>query len=219
MDTAYYCYLIASVAVSKWGLSMRGFYLVFLMMFSGALLAADFQLPELALGTEKAQIKPEVLSQTKVQLFEADAQLEIQWAEDKIAALQLTFYQGTDFQLLRQKTSHLLTQIGVQFGSVVWLYAESEADAASAKTLEQQLALLDQVLKSAPEAAAGYKQSHLANSTFVLDFQPSPQPDNNRLHLQVSYSAMTNNYNLTLFIDNKTAPERTAFAIVNLEAI
>ena len=86
---------------------MRVFSLLALMMFSGTLLAADFQLPDLALGSAKAEIKPEILNKTTVQLFQTDAKVEIQWAEDKIAALQLTFYQDADYEILRQKTSVL----------------------------------------------------------------------------------------------------------------
>jgi hypothetical protein len=195
---------------------MRVFSLFALMMFSSTTLAADFQLPDLALGSAKAEIKPEILNKTTVQLFQTDAKVEIQWAEDKIAALQLTFYQDADYEVLRQKTSSLLTQVSYQFGAVNWVSAE--AGATSEQTLEQQLSLLDQVLKTAPQAAATYKQSHLANATMVLDFQPSPQPDNSRLHIQASYSALSNSYSLKLFIDEKTAAERTGFAIVNLEA-
>jgi hypothetical protein len=51
----------------------------------------------------------------------------------------------------------------------------------------------------------------------MLDFQPEPQPDNSRLHLQIRFSSINNEYMLVLFVDEKAAA-RTAAAIINLEA-
>lgn len=193
-------------------------FLTFLVcaFFHSYLIAADFQLPDYVLGTAKADIKAEVLAKTTVTLFEADAEISPLWVEDKLVAVQLSFYKGADYVALRQKVSQLLQQLSLQFGAVVWV--SSEASPEANMTLEKQLDLLDQVLKTAVETAAGYKQSHLANSTLVLDFQPAPQPDNVRLHLAVSYSSLHGDYALDLFIDEKTAQERTASGIVNLEA-
>ena len=99
---------------------------------------------------------------------------------------------------------------------MVWVSSEMKPEAN--QSLEQQLTMLDQVMAKAAETAAGYKQSHLANSTFVLDFQPLPQPDNLRIHLAISYSSLKAEYALDLFFDERTTAERTASGIVNLEA-
>lgn len=195
---------------------MRLFSFLTMMLFSSALTAAEFQLPDFALGTAKAEMKAEVLAKTSVTVFETEAKIDTVWADDKLAAVQLTFYHGADYPTLRQKTTVLLQQLTTEFGAISWVSAE--ANPASAVTPEQQLELLDQVMKTAAETVAGYKQSHLANSTLVLDFQPTPQPDNSRLHLTISYSSISAEYRLELFIDDKKAPERTSGAIVNLEA-
>lgn len=178
--------------------------------------SVDFQLPDYVLGKTKAELSAEALNTTSISLFGAEAQLAPQWAEDKLAAVQLSYYQGSDYEVLKQKASLLLEQLSAQFGAVIWV--SPEADPSTTQTLEQQLGLLEQVMKTAPETAVNYKQSHLANSTLVLDFQPTPQADNSRLHLQISFSSFDNEYSLTLFIDTPEAEARTAVAIVNLEA-
>jgi hypothetical protein len=187
-----------------------------MFVFSSPALAVDFQLPDYVLGKAKTELSPEVLAKPSVNLFSADAKIELQWTEDKLAAVQLTYYQGTDYEVLKQKASLLLQQLSSQFGAIGWV--SPEADSSATQTLEQQLGLLDQVMKTAPETAANYKQSHLANSTLVLDFQPTPQPDNSRLHLQISYSSFASEYSMVMFIDDPKAEARTAVAIVNLEA-
>lgn len=196
---------------------MRLFSFLAMMAFSPVLAAADFQVSDYSLGSAKADLKAEILSKTTVTLFEADAKVETQWTEDKLTAVQLSFYQGTDYEILRQKTSQLLTQLSSQFGTVVWV--SPEADTAATQTTEQQLGLLEQVMKTAPGTAAAYKQSHLAHTDLVLDFQPNPQPDNSRLHLQISFSSLSGEYSLLLFVDEKTSAERTAAAVVHLEAL
>lgn len=195
---------------------MQLFIFFVFMVVSLQLKAAEFQLPGYQLGMAKTAVKADVPEQTSLRVFEADAQTELQWQDDKLVAVQLSFYQGPDYATLRQKADLLLQQLYSQFGAVLWVSSEASPEATQSQ--EQQLALLDQVLKTAAETAAGYKQSHLANSTLVLDFQPSPQPDNSRLHLQVSFSSFDNNYKLVLFIDETAAAPRTANAIVNLEA-
>lgn len=195
---------------------MRVFSFLAMMAFNTAVMAADFQIPDYVLGTEKANLKPEVLSKTTLSLFEADAKVETEWVDGKLTAVQLNFYQGANYEILKQKTSQLFAQLSTQFGAVVWV--SPEADSTATQTTEQQLGLLDQVMKTAPEIAAGYKQSHLANTNLILDFKPEPQPDNSRLHLQISFSSINNEYNLIVFVDEKTAAERTAKAVVNLDA-
>jgi hypothetical protein len=195
---------------------MRIFSFLAMIAFSPALAAADFQVSDYSLGSAKADLKADLLSKTTVTLFEADAKVETQWTEDKLTAVQLSFYQGADYEILKQKTSQLLTQLSSQFGTVVWV--SPEADTAATQTTEQQLGLLEQVMKAAPGTAAAYKQSHLAHTDLILDFQLNPQPDNSRLHLQISFSSLSGEYSLLLFVDEKTSAERTAEAVVNLEA-
>lgn len=195
---------------------MRIFYFLAITLFCSPVIAADFQLPDFVLGTKKTDMKAESLAKTSMTLFAAEAVIETEWADDKLKALSLHFYQGVDYKELRQSFSQLQQQLITAFGALVWVSAETTAD--STQTPEQQLALLDQLMATAVQTTAGYRQSHLANSTLVMDFQPAPQPDNNRLHLQVSFSSLTDEYRLILFIDDKTAPERTAPAVINLEA-
>lgn len=195
---------------------MRLFSFLAIMAFSPVIMAADFQVSDYKLGSAKADLKAEILNKTTVHLFEADAKVETQWTENKLAALQLSFYQGADYEILRQKTSQLLAQLNSQFGAVVWV--SPEADTATTQSTEQQLGLLDQVMKTASDIAADYKKSHLAHTNLILDFQPNPQPDNSRLHLQISFSSLSGDYSLLLFVDEKTSAERTATAVVNLEA-
>ncbi len=195
---------------------MRFLTCLLVIIFSSHLSAAEFQLPDYVLGTAKAEIKTEVLDKTSITLFGADAQLETQWTEDKLAALHLTYYRGADYKVLREKASRLLQQLTTQFGAVIWVSSESATP--SQQTIEQQVGLIDQVLEKAAETSAGYRQSHLASTRLVLDFQPSPQPDNLRVHLSLSYVSLKDEYVLELFFDQSTAPERTATSIVNLEA-
>lgn len=195
---------------------MRIFSFCAITLFSASLMAADFQLPDFVLGSTKTGLKDEVLAKTSLTLFEAQATVETQWAEDKLQAVLLTYYQGTDYAELKRKFSGLQQQFITAFGALVWV--SSEATPNTTQTTEQQLALLDQVMQTAPQMAAGYRQSHLAHSNLILDFQPSPQPDNNRLHLQIRFSSISGEYSLILFVDEKTTAERTAAAVVNLEA-
>lgn len=195
---------------------MRIFSFFAITLFSASLMAADFQLPDLVLGSTKSELKGEVLAKTSLTLFEAQAIVETQWAEDKLQAVLLTYYQGTDYTELRRKFSALQQQFITAFGTLAWVSSEATPD--TTQTIEQQLALVDQVMQTAPELAAGYRQSHLAHSNLILDFQPSPQPDNNRLHLQIRFSSINGEFKLMLFVDEKTAAERTAAAVVNLEA-
>lgn len=195
---------------------MRLLSFLTIMVFNPLVMAADFQVADYVLGSAKADLKTELVAKTTVTLFETDAKIATQWTDDKLAAVQLSFYQGDDYEILRQKTSQLLTQLSSQFGTVVWV--SPEADTAATQTTEQQLDLLEQVMKSATETAAAYKTSHLAHTNLMLDFQPEPQPDNSRLHLQISFSSIDNEYMLVLFVDEKAAAARTAAAIINLEA-
>lgn len=195
---------------------MRIFSFFVVTLFSFSLLAADFQLGELALGAKKADIKAETLATTNLTLFEADAKVEMVWTEDQLTSVLLSFYQGSDYPQLKQKFSDLQQKLTANFGAVNWISADTEPTEST--SLELQLNLLEQVMKNAAETAATYKQSHLANSNLVLDFQPTPQPDNSRLHLQLRYSSISGEYSLILFVDEKTAAARTAIAIVNLEA-
>lgn len=195
---------------------MRLLSFLVMMAFNPLVIAADFQVADYVLGTEKTNLKAELPAKTTVTLFEADAKVETQWTDDKLTSVQLSFYQGDNYGILKQKTSQLLTQLNSQFGAVVWV--SPEADTAATQTTEQQLGLLEQVMKSAPETAAGYKTSHLANTQLMLDFQPEPQPDNSRLHLQISFSSINGEYMLVLFVDEKAAVARTAAAIINLES-
>jgi hypothetical protein len=195
---------------------MRIFSFFVMTLFSFSLLAADFQLAELSLGAKKADIKAETLATTHLTLFEAEAKVEMVWTEDQLTAVLLNFYQGSDYPQLKQKFSALQQQLTANFGAVSWISPDTEPTESISP--EQQLHLLEQVMKNAAETAATYKKSHLANSTLVLDFQPTPQPDNSRLHLQLSYSSISGEYSLILFVDEKTAAARTATAIVNLEA-
>ncbi|WP_127020789.1 hypothetical protein [Rheinheimera mangrovi] len=195
---------------------MRVFSFVAMLAFSPALLAADFQVDAYVLGAAKASLSAELQNEKTVTLFEAAAKVETQWTEDKLSALQLNYYQGPDYTLLQQKTSLLLTQLSSKFGAVAWV--SSETDATTVQSTEQHLGIVEQVMKTADKISADYKTSHLANTRLVLDFQPEPQPDNSRLHLQISYSSISSEYSLMLFVDEKTAVERTATAVVNLEA-
>lgn len=195
---------------------MRVFSFVAMLAFSPALLAADFQVDAYVLGAAKASLSAELQNEKTVTLFEAAAKVETQWTEDKLSALQLNYYQGPDYTLLQQKTSLLLTQLSSTFGAVAWV--SSETDATTVQSTEQHLGIVEQVMKTADKISADYKTSHLANTRLVLDFQPEPQPDNSRLHLQISYSSISSEYSLMLFVDEKTAVERTATAVVNLEA-
>lgn len=195
---------------------MRVFSFVAMLAFSPALLAADFQVDAYVLGAAKASLSAELQNEKTVTLFEAAAKVETQWTEDKLSALQLNYYQGPDYILLQQKTSLLLTQLSSTFGAVAWV--SSETDATTVQSTEQHLGIVEQVMKTADKISADYKTSHLANTRLVLDFQPEPQPDNSRLHLQISYSSISSEYSLMLFVDEKTAVERTATAVVNLEA-
>jgi hypothetical protein len=195
---------------------MRVFSFVAMLAFSPALLAADFQVDAYVLGAAKGSLSAELQNEKTVTLFEAAAKVETQWTEDKLSALQLNYYQGPDYTLLQQKTSLLLTQLSSTFGAVAWV--SSETDATTVQSTEQHLGIVEQVMKTADKISADYKTSHLANTRLVLDFQPEPQPDNSRLHLQISYSSISSEYSLMLFVDEKTAVERTATAVVNLEA-
>ncbi|RVT46131.1 hypothetical protein EMM73_10540 [Rheinheimera sediminis] len=185
-------------------------------LFSASVLATDFQITDFVLGSKKADLNAEVLSKTSLTLFEAQATVETQWTGDRLQAVLLTYYQGQDYVELRRKFSALQQQFITVFGSLTWVSSEVRADAT--QTPEQQLALLDQVMQTAPEITEGYRQSHLANSTLTLDFQPELQPANSRLHLQVSFSSTAGEYSLIVFVDEKTTAERTAAAVVNLEA-
>jgi hypothetical protein len=195
---------------------MRVFSFVAMLAFSPALLAADFQVDAYVLGAAKASLSAELQNEKTVTLFEAAAKVETQWTEDKLSALQLNYYQDSDYTLLQQKTSLLLTQLSSTFGAVAWV--SSETDATTVQSTEQHLGIVEQVMKTADKISADYKTSHLANTRLVLDFQPEPQPDNSRLHLKISYSSISSEYSLMLFVDEKTAVERTATAVVNLEA-
>lgn len=195
---------------------MRGFSFLLMLVFSPVVLAADFQVDAYTLGTEKASLSAELLNKTTVTLFEAEAKVETQWTDDKLSSVQLNFYQGTDYSALHQKASQLFSQLSARFGAVVWV--SPATDTASPQNTEQHLAMLDQVMKTALNVSAEYKKSHLAHTNLVLDFQPEPQPDNSRVHLQISFSSVSAEYSLVVFVDEKTAAERTATAVVNLEA-
>lgn len=186
-------------------------------LFSASVMSADFQLPNYMLGVEKSTLTPEVLAQTKVSLFELDAAVSALWADNKLKSVELSFYQGKDYTALKQKTTQLLQQLTAKFGAVVLVLPNAEL--TSGITLEQQLEVLDQVMQTSAAKAAGYRQSHQANSIFVLDFQPASQPDNCRLHLAVTYSSVSDEYHLELFIDEKTAESRVAGSVINLEAL
>ena len=196
---------------------MRVFSFLAMLVFSPVVLAADFQVDAYALGTEKASLSAELLNKTTVTLFDAEAKLETQWTEDKLSAVQLNFYQGTDYSALQQKASQLFSQLSARFGAVLWV--SPETDTAATQTTEQHLGIVEQVMKTAAKISAEYKKSHSAHTYLMLDFQPEPQPDNSRLHLQISFSSISAEYSLVLFVDEKTAAERTATAVVNLEAI
>jgi hypothetical protein len=196
---------------------MRIFCFLALFMSHTATIATEFQLPGYALGSAKATLATEATEQNKVTLFQSEAKLTAVWTAEQLTALQLEFYQGADYSKLKEKTCLLLEQLNKEFGAVRWISADTEP--VTDQNLQQQVQLLDEVMAKAAELSAEYNSSHLAQALLVLDFQPEPQPDNSRLHLQVAYSSATALYSLVLFIDQKTAPARTAPAVVNLEAL
>lgn len=100
---------------------MRLLSFLVMMAFNPLVIAADFQVADYVLCTAKTNLKAELLTKTTVTLFEADAKVETQWADDKLTSVQLNFYQGDNYEILRQKTSQLLTQLSSQFGAVVWV--------------------------------------------------------------------------------------------------
>lgn len=187
------------------------------LLVSSSLIAAEFQLPDFVLGTAQTTLKADPATKTSLTLFETKASVDPQWTEDKLTAVALNFYQGTDYTEFRQKFAELQQGLHIKVGSLAWVSPEATTD--TTQSPEQQLALLDQVMKTAPDTADSYKQSHLANANLVLDFQPKPQPDNCRLHLQLSFSSISGEYSVILFVDEKSAAERTAAAVVNLEAL